>query len=311
MHPRFLFASLLAFLLLGCDSTAPASDGGADGGPPPTIPDAGPPRCAPEDEGDPRAVFVLPRDGTEPFFDLPFPSDLRRTSEGTIDVAGFPNPRGNGFITRYLEAITERLDGFGTNGASYARFSRSVDPSTLPSTPEASIAADASVFLIDVDDRSPELGARHPVVLHYQDCETRYWPAHTVAVRPVYGIPLASARRYALVITDGVLPAGGGAFTRDADFEALVAGGGDAAVTAAAATYGDVFTVLGDHGVEMERVLALSVFTTQDAVGELIAVRDWMIAEYPAPEIIEGSVTAAREDPRLTELNVLKRPSKI
>jgi len=311
MHARFLFASLvLPLALAGCDSAEPASDAGQDAGPP-ARPDSGPPRCAPEDEGDPRAVFVLPRDGSEAFFDLPFPNDLRRTPEGTVDLSSFPNPRNNGVITRYIDAMARRLDGFATNGASYVRFSEPVDASSLPSTPEASIDDRASVFLVDVDPASPELGARHPLVLHYQECETRYWPAHTVAVRPVYGLPLASGRRYALVVTDRVRPAGGGAFVRDADFEALLRGTGDAAVTGAAATYGDVFTVLGDHGVAMDEVLAVSVFTTQDAIGELIAIRDWMIAEYPAPALVEGSVRAVRAAPALTELTGHYGPSPI
>ena len=311
MHARFLFASLLLPLVLaGCDAQG-APDAGADAAPPLPMRDGGPPPCGPEDEGDPRAVFVLPRDGSEAFFDLPFPSDLRRTPEGTVDLSGFPNPRNNRIITRYVEAMARRLDGFATNGASYARFSEAVDPSSLPSTPEASTEGDASVFLMDVDRESPALGARHPLVLHYQACQTRYWPAYTVASRPVYGLPLASGRRYALVVTDRVRPAAGGAFARDADFEALVEGSGDAAVTAAAATYGDVFTVLGDHGVAMDEVLAVSVFTTQDAIGELLAIRDWMIAEYPAPALIEGSARAVRDAPALTELTGHYGPSPI
>src|SRR5690606_23082438 len=144
---------------------------------------------------------------------------------------------------------------------------------------------------------------------HYQECQTRYWRAHTVAARPVYGLPLASARRYALVVTDRVRPAAGGTFGRDADFEALVAGEGDAAVRAAAETHGDVFDVLAEHGVAMDEVLAVSVFRTQDAIGELIAIRDWMIAEYPAPAVIDSSVRRAA--PALTEITGHYGPSPI
>src|SRR5690606_28932134 len=135
MHARFLFASLLSSLVLaGCDATQPAPDAGRDAATPPE-PDGSPPPSGPPDEGEPRALFVLPRDGTEAFFDLPFPSDLRRTPEGTIDLSRFPNPRSNRIVTRYIEAMARRLDGFATNGASYARFSQPVDPSSLPSTP--------------------------------------------------------------------------------------------------------------------------------------------------------------------------------
>lgn len=304
-------AALLAFMvsLLGCDAAEDA-DAGLDGATPRT--DAGPPRCAPEPSGEPRALFELPPGNEEAFFNLPFPNDVRRTPEGTIDVTGFPNRRGNTFVARYLDAITQRIGGFATNGAAYVRFSHPVLPSSLPSTPEASIADDASIFLVDVDPESPERGARHPVVIRYQECATRWWPGYTVALRPVYGVPLASARRYALVVTDRVQPAEGGTFGRDADFDALVSGGGDDAVGAARAVYGDVFTVLAEHGIATDEVIAASVFTTQDAIGELLAIRDWMHAEYPAPTVVEDSVTVVGDYPgHFTELSGLYGPSPI
>lgn len=302
-----LLVSLLPVLLFACDEPGTAPDAGT--GSPTT--DAGPPRCAPEPTGTPRAVFTLPRTGDEPFFDLPFPSDLRRTPEGTIDVRRFPNPRSNGLVRRYVDIMSRTLDGFATNGAVYLRLSHPVDPSTLPATPEASLEGGASAFLVDVDPDSPDRGARHPVVVHYQDCETRYWPAHTVAMRPVYGLPLASARRYAAVLTDGVHSADNAGYGRDADFEALIAGGGDADVAAAREVYGDVFEVLGQSGVAMERVIAVTVFTTQDAIGETIAIRDWMVDAYPAPSVTEGSLTVAQTNATFTEVRGLYGPVPI
>src|SRR5690606_4997034 len=75
--------------------------------------------------------------------------------------------------------------------------------------------------------------------------------------------------------------------------------------------YGDVFTILGDHSVAMDEVLAVSVFTTQDAIGELLAIRDWMIANYPAPTLVEGSASAVRAAPAWTELTGHYGPSPI
>lgn len=303
---RSLIVLLSSLALVACDAADTA-----DAGPDAAAGDAAPPVCAPPPTGDPRAVFVLPRDGTEAFFDLPFPSDVRRTPEGGIDLSGFPNPRNNSFVARYLEALPRRLRGFATNGAIYFRFSRSVATETLPATPDASVTDTASVFLIDVDPASPDVGTRHPVVVRYQDCQTRYWAPHTVALRPVYGLPLASARRYAAVVTRGVTAADGAELARDADFEALLGTGGDAAVSAARETYGDVFDVLDGAGIAREELLAMTVFTTQDAIGELIAIRDWMVAEYPAPHVVDGSVEAVRAAPAMTEVTGLYGPSPI
>lgn len=238
------------------------------------------------DPGPPRGVFVIPRDGTEAFFDLPFPSDLRLTPEGTVDLSTFPNPRSNQFVQLYLDAFRERIRGFGTNGAIYFRMSHTVDESTLPSTPEETMSATSSVMLVDVDPESPDVGSLHPVVVHYQEGATRYWSPHTIALRPVYGIPLASSRRYAAVVTSRVKMAGGGDFARDADFEALIDGGGDAAIESARAVYGDVFTTLETAGIARDDILSVTVFTTQDAIGELLAIRDWMVANYPPPQVV-------------------------
>jgi len=267
---------------LDADAGPPPEDAARDAGPPP---DAGPITCEPDTSGPVEAVFTLPRGGDdEAFFDLPWPTDLRRTEAGTVDMSAFP-ARRNMFVQRYLDAMTERLDGFGTNGAVYFRFSRPIDESALPTRPEQSLEASARVFLVDVDPDSPERGARHPIVAHYQDCPTRYWSAHTLAIRPVYGLPLASARTYAAVVTTDLRAADGEAFARSADLEALLAGSGDAAVVEAAAVHEPALTALEETGIARDTILSLAVFTTQDAIGETIAVRDWMHAEYPAPTV--------------------------
>jgi len=236
------------------------------------------------------AVFELPRDGAATgFFDLPWPSDIRRTDAGHVDVRGFPNPMRIDVLDRYKEAISTRLDGFGTNGAAYFRFSQSVDEATLPADALATTSAAATVFLIDVDPASPERGRRHPAVVVYRDAATLYWPEHAIAIRPVYGIPLAGGRTYAAVVTRRVRSPGGGVFQRSLDFEAIVSGGGDAAVEAARAIYEPALGVAADAGVARDDVLSMAVFTTQDPTAEVAAVRDWMMESYTEPVWIEGS----------------------
>lgn len=295
--PRFLLgAAALLLVLPACDGVVAVDSGprpmdaGRDAGPPP---DSGPVVCTPEPTGPVEAVFVLPTGAEgEGFFDLPWPSDVRRTAEGTIDMTGFPTRR-NPFVQRYLDAMTERLDGFGTNGAVYFRFSRTIDAGALPERPEQSLEDGAAVFLVDVDPDSPDVGTRHPIALHFQDCPTRFWSAHTLAIRPVYGLPLASDRTYAAVVTTGLNSADGEPFARSADLEAVLAGESDAAVDA---IYGPALDALEAAGVTRDAILSLAVFTTQDATGETIAIRDWMHAEYPAPSVV--TVETDRVAPR-------------
>jgi hypothetical protein len=233
--------------------------------------------------GPPTARFELVRDGVESaFFDLPWPTDLRRGADGIIDVHGFPNPRDNETLQLYIDAVSTHLDGWANNGAIYFRFDARVDPRSLPRTAAESIADSASVFLFDV-----EAGTRHPAFVLFQDEETRYWPSHTLAIRPIYGIPLGQGRTYAAVVTRELVPWDGGEYSRSADFEALLGTGGDATVEAARAAYGPALDALERAGVARESLLSLAVFTTQDSVSELAAVRDWMVTSYTMPEAVD------------------------
>jgi predicted esterase len=140
------------------------------------------------------------------------------------------------------------------------------------------------VFIINVDDESPDRGSRHPVLFHFQEEATVFWPANTLAVQPVHGMPLTTGTRYALVATDALLSRDGEAFNQDTDLEAVLAGGGDDAVMEAIGLYAPAIAALEEFGVPGESILSLAVFTTQDPVSGLLAARDWVVESYPAPE---------------------------
>lgn len=288
----------ILILLVSVAAAGCACDGGRRGEPTDAGVDAGRDGSSPADatapdtgtDDSPRAIYRVRRDGSEPFFDMPFPNDTRRTPAGTIDLEGFPNPTGVALVDTYADAVTAELRGFGTQSAIYFRFSHSVDPATLPTSPEASITAGASVFLLDVTAGSLDRGLTRPIAVHYQDAATQFWPEHTLAIRPIYGAPLAGGRQYAAVVTRAVTPRDGGTFARDGDFQALVD----------AAPVGEL-GVLAAAGVPLEDVLVATVFTTQDPTRETGAVRDWMIAEYPAPSL-RSPVTAVASTAELTEL---------
>ncbi len=270
-----------ALVLWGCDSSdyperRPDAGHDADAGHVDATPDATP--DAMPDPGPPRAIFEL--DERTSFFDLPFPFDLRRNGD-TIEVRDFPNPSGSPLLQQYLELMSTRVRGFAISAPVYFRFSHTIDEDTLPEDAAASLDEDATVFLIDVDPDSPKRGERHPAILHYRDEPTFFWPAHTLAVRPPYGVSLAPGRTYAAVITRGVH---GEAvdLDRDEDFEATLAGDRSQDVRA---LLEPAIEVIEDAGVSRDDILSMTVFTTQDPRGELEGVRDWIHEEYPEPEI--------------------------
>lgn len=300
--------SRLAWLLLvlpACGPVVVSTDGSPD--------DASVVRDAPDayiDEGEPRAVFVVPRDGVEEaFFDLPWPSDLRLTATGTPDLDGFPNPRRVELLEHYSTAIERDQHGYATNGAVYLRFSRAVDETTLPGTIEETVAADANVFLIDVDPDSPEVGTRHPAVVAFEDRRTQFWPGHTIAIRPVYGIALEGDRTYAAVVTTGVTQVGGAPFARDDDFAALMVGSGDAAVADARTAYEGAIDAVIAAGVAEDDILSIAVFTTQSPTELGFALRDF-VDESPAPTVVADS-WAMRGGTGIMELTGLYGPVPI
>ncbi|MBK8407496.1 MAG: hypothetical protein IPL19_05865 [Sandaracinaceae bacterium] len=272
---------LMGALVAGCGSSDgntmdmgvgdnDVSDMDVDGGPqPPAV----------------RAVFALPRDpATHAFFDLPWPSDVRRNPDGTLDVSEFPQPRENQLVRRYLNAIEADTRGYSINGGTYLRFSASVDTSTLPADAAAAQDADASVFLMNVDADSPNVGTRHAVNVSYRDEATRYWPQHCVAVLPVFGVPLEWDTTYAVVVTRDVKPDAGGDYERDLDFEALLGDDtSDANVVSARAIHAPALTALANAGVAEADILSMAVFTTSAAYNELLAARDFMMDEYELP----------------------------
>ncbi|MEZ4250782.1 MAG: hypothetical protein R3B99_21355 [Polyangiales bacterium] len=251
--------------------------------------------------GTTEAVFTLPRDGTETFFSLPWPTDLRLNAEGYVDASAFPGVAANRVIEEYVELMATRVDGYSISAPTYFSFSAALDERTLPRDAEASLTDDASVFVVAIDPESPDYGTRHPVQMHYWDPQTRWWPGHALAVRPVFGIPLREQTTYAAVVTNRVLDTEGKRLRRSADFDALLGNGGDATVAAARAIYAPALTTLDTMGVSRDDVVSLAVFTTQTVTTPLLRARDWIDAQ-PAPEIVDAEWRNLRTNERYTML---------
>ncbi len=142
------------------------------------------------------AIFDLSRLSGEHFFDAPFPSDARMTSDGRLDLAGFPNPRGFAIVSDVVKVAGERR-GVSVLPVVYFRFD---GPLKTRSSTEVIPAAVASpVLLIDVDEQSPERGKLLPTV-GYVTTDDPYMQEGTLAVAPVPGIVLHPHRRYAVVV---------------------------------------------------------------------------------------------------------------
>lgn len=212
------------------------------------------------------------------WYDLPWPSDLRRTAEGAPDYRGFPVP-GSASLVRGILEIAGQGAGFTALPVGYFRFTAPL----APRSPDEAIAAQATspVLLIDIDPRSPERGALIPTVAQTWD-EDEYLPANTLAVAAYPGFVLRPARTYAIVLTDALRDAAGAAVRAAPAIEALRSGRapGGARGEAALRAYAPLWETLRMRGIDASRVVAATVFTTGDAVRDLAALGDRVLQRH-------------------------------
>ncbi|MFI5298560.1 MAG: hypothetical protein ACHREM_10720 [Polyangiales bacterium] len=223
------------------------------------------------------AVFSVPssldalstEDGSH-FFDHPWPSDFRRDADGTVHLAGIPNPRLSPLIDKYVATMTGKVDGFSPVGAGYLAFTDDLDASTLPQDLKSSAASTSSVQLVDVDDTSPDVGQRTAVRLYFRSAVGTYYTLpHTLAWMPSLGSPLRPHTRYAIVATTALKNPAGVAFAANADLAGVIAGSGSLG-----GAWKPALDKLEAAGVARAQIAHLSIFTTSDPVGEMVKAAD-------------------------------------
>lgn len=190
------------------------------------------------------------------FYELPYPNDLRRHTDGTLDLSKFPT---NSILVDKYRVDAETLDGFGLNSAIFQRFSDVLDESTLPD-PAASTMPGASVYLVDTTT-----GERVPIIAHFRADKTNTIGPNRLAVRPVPGFGLDEGTTYALVVTDRVHDAAGAAIEATSEFRTTLAN---------AEWYAPLRAYLDQPGDdERKDVVSAAVFTTQHATDVGLAIR--------------------------------------
>jgi predicted esterase len=224
------------------------------------------------------AMFAVATAGDD-FYALPYPNDLHRHEDGSLDLSLFPT---NSLLVEDYRKAAESLDGFGLNAAIFARFDGALDPMSLPD-PAASMTAAASVYLVNVDERSPNVGMRTPVIAHFRPDGTQTIGKNRLVVRPYPGFGLDEGTTYAMVVTNRVHGADGTSVLPAADWTALAGTGGDAAIVRARTVYARLFAWLDQPGDdERADVVAAAIFTTQHATYMGPAIRKAVYAT-PAP----------------------------
>ena len=223
------------------------------------------------------------------FFSQPWPSDLRLTSEGKLDLTGFPE--GEVLVQRVIDTAAAECTGFAMGGTIYFSFNTAVDPASLPGEGGPTLEAGASVYLVNVDTTSEAYGERTPLWIKLETDESRFIAANWLGLLPFPGFPLRPGTTYAAVITNRVLSADRRPMGRDADFAAIM-GTSDAtpAVVAARGVYQPLLDYLADQSLAAQEVVGAAVFTTH-TVTEVVRRAREVIAGLDVPTITGLGVT--------------------
>jgi len=154
-------------------------------------------------------VAIRYEPGVREFTATPWPTD-RLLVGGHPDMSTFPNPDGRTIISEYLEYGHEALDGWGRNSSIYFQISASVATSSLPSSETTMRDAKSVVQLVELTPGSPTYGQQVPLAFEQVDGkDDPFYLGPTLAMRPVFGFPLADAGVYCGFVTRAVKGADG------------------------------------------------------------------------------------------------------
>ncbi len=230
------------------------------------------------------------------FFRLPFPNDIRKTASG-IDLTGFPIPPPEftaafgDLVDRWIDAIEGDTSGYAVNSAVLFRATHAVDLGQAVS----------AIRIINIDPDHPDYGKPISALAFRSEggtvSRTSYLCQNWVGVEPVNGLTLASDTTYAYVVTDGVSPLGGGAFSPDDDFVVMLGATPPADQTRKQAwdAYAPLRAYLaspqnaGADAIKTDQLLAAAVVTTGDHLRPLAEARA-ALDELDPPELVEFKI---------------------
>ncbi|WP_158643259.1 hypothetical protein [Ketobacter alkanivorans] len=141
--------------------------------------------------------------GGSEFLGFPWPNDLRRNPDGTVDIEGFPGT-GNPLLKAILDKGVPYMHGFGTNSGVIFQFNGPLDTDSLPSALD-SLEDDAVAMLVNLDQNSPLYLQRIPLRVHFDPLSTLYQPGHLLTLLPVPGYALEPDTLYGAILFSGIL----------------------------------------------------------------------------------------------------------
>ena len=208
------------------------------------------------------------------FFAAPFPSDILRKTDGTIDLPRFPEVDGfaTGIFKGYVRRFGTSVYGFGLNTGLYQKFSGPVDVTALDRMKDSAPKLTDPVLLMPIAAQSAAELVPLDVRFIADPEGDPYLTPNLLLANPRLTAPLRGATAYAFVVrTDSLRAKSGGAVTRDPAFEAIFSERDG--VNAAPLQIRALKETLTRVGIAHDKIASVTVFTTQDVDRQLEAIR--------------------------------------
>jgi len=169
---------------------------------------------APVDAPDNNAKTVLLYDvddlSQRPFFELPFPNNLRLNDDGSVNYDALKEKTAELMHPFFDLTAANQMKGFSTIAPVFFRFSGAIDTSALPADEKASLADDAVVVFVDIDEGSSTYGKRIPYRWKYSEAgQGKYIGENYLAIAALPGFVLAPKTTYAVLIRESLKDAAG------------------------------------------------------------------------------------------------------
>lgn len=222
--------------------------------------------CTPAPPPEPSSDVTAVMDYEGRFFDAPYPAQGRLRADGTIDISGFPGP-DLALKQKVIDGLGQFGEGFGRSTAFWFRLSGPIDVATLPQKPADAASLDSAVYLVDVDESSPEKGRLIPLEVQFKAEQETYSPKNLLVGLPFQGHVPRPGTFYAAVLTRKLKDPAGLPLARAA-FLGSTSGGG-AAGEAARAELPRLKALLTAKGHSFDEVVAATVFKTGSHVERL------------------------------------------
>ncbi len=218
---------------------------------------------------DPTTIGVrFDPEGTS-FYRMPWPSDARTTADGAPELSDFSTSPA---LDAPIAEIEAAVRGFATMPVIYVGLTSPVSDASLPQGLDA-MSATSPIQLVDLSESG--CGRRYPLEIAFAHEGDSLRDDDVLSIANAIGTVLPPRTPHGLVITRSFGAPEGRTTPRPAAFDAALAD--TSGSTALARSLEPLRRCLPGAGVALDDVAVATVFTTQDPLREMQALRDYVM----------------------------------